>query len=190
MFLQSFYLFLAVYIDIVKLTNCQHKENKLFRNLEAIKTYFFSSLVFPTGLLVCTFFWFVFNIDRELIYPQDFDSVVPVWVNHSIHTAIVALPFIEILFQKEVPSFRSAIKGMTVFTLLYNTTYFLTYYQSSRWLYKVFYIFSWPERVGLVIAIYLVTALILWLGVIIQKRIIDKKYQEILFNKNIFKKLL
>ncbi|KRT86619.1 hypothetical protein AMK59_12, partial [Oryctes borbonicus] len=175
--LQSLYLLLAVFIDIVKLTDHGSKESKLFKKLEAIKTYFFSSLVFPTGLLVCAFFWSIFNINRELIYPQDFDSVVPVWVNHSMHSAIVALPFIEILFQKEVSSFKSAIKGMTIFTILYNTTYFLTYYQSSRWLYKVFYIFNWPERVAFVVGIYLVSALILWLGVIIQKRIINKKYQ-------------
>lgn len=44
-------------------------------------------------------FWCVYAIDRELVFPQVYDEVVPWWFNHCVHTNITIVLLIETLLQ-------------------------------------------------------------------------------------------
>ena len=54
--------------------------------LVRFEDFLFASLAFPIGMFVGCAFWGLYAADRELVYPAALDKIVPVWVNHALHT--------------------------------------------------------------------------------------------------------
>jgi hypothetical protein len=57
--------------------------------LERAEDYLFASIAFPMGLFVGIAFWGLYAFNRELVYPAVLDKIVPVWLNHAMHTTYV-----------------------------------------------------------------------------------------------------
>ncbi|KAI5712791.1 hypothetical protein M8J76_013103 [Diaphorina citri] len=71
-------------------------ESPLVKNVvlpyEKILAKNFLSVVFPLSWSVCTLFWYVYYLDRELIYPKEVEDLfAPAWYNHSLHTMPVLI---------------------------------------------------------------------------------------------------
>ncbi|RMZ94299.1 androgen-induced protein 1 [Brachionus plicatilis] len=63
--------------------------------LKSTLNFTFRSLAFPIGSFVAFSFWGIYSIDRELIFPKEFDAIIPGWHNHIMHT----LPLIAVLIE-------------------------------------------------------------------------------------------
>ena len=64
----------------------RRKPNGERGTLVRAEDFFFASLSFPIGMFVGLAFWGLYAIDRELVFPLALDKIVPVWVNHALHT--------------------------------------------------------------------------------------------------------
>ncbi|XP_045457490.1 androgen-dependent TFPI-regulating protein-like [Melitaea cinxia] len=105
----------------------------------------FMGLVVPYTLFVTSMFWIVYAIDRELVFPKVYDSVVPWWFNHCVHTNITIVVIIETLLQaRRKPADRKVELILYLFIALsYTVVYYTIYFVTGRWLYQVFGVMNW-----------------------------------------------
>nr|XP_022913846.1 androgen-dependent TFPI-regulating protein-like [Onthophagus taurus]XP_022913858.1 androgen-dependent TFPI-regulating protein-like [Onthophagus taurus] len=188
--LQTLYLGMVCLYHLLKIfpqTKSLIKTQKVISN---IRSFVFTSWVFPTGMLVASIFWTVWYINRELVLPSAADELFPSWINHCIHTNILFVLLAEIFFCKKLPSFKDAVKGALIFCLAYNVNFFFTYYQTSRWLYGMFAVLSWPERLIFMAFNFLLSVILIRISMVIQRNIHQKKLSESGNHKLISKKLL
>ena len=57
------------------------------------------SVSFPAMMIVCVYFWTVYFIDRELIYPVRMESIYPQWVSCIEHGLVFPIGLLNILHQ-------------------------------------------------------------------------------------------
>lgn len=114
-------LFVGVAIthEIGKLS---HASKALLNQLEWLRAFLFSMFAFPCGLGVFTIFWTLWNIDRELVFPAVIDTVLPPWVNYSLHGFILLPSTFEFLLPKSqyVFKFWTFAKFISTFTIFYQ----------------------------------------------------------------------
>lgn len=89
--------------------------------LRSIKGYIFATFMFPCTSLVFGMFWSIYNINREWVLPRAADPVIPLWLNHMMHTNILVILIIEVFISNQrLPSFRSAFLGLSILSALYD----------------------------------------------------------------------
>ncbi len=65
-------------------------------------------------------FWTLYSIDRKLIFPEHMDAVIPVYVNHIMHTLPLGACLIDnILTRRSYPKFFDGFKYTAMTALLY-----------------------------------------------------------------------
>ncbi|GBP54498.1 Androgen-dependent TFPI-regulating protein [Eumeta japonica] len=52
---------------------------------------------------VASIFWPLYLWDRELIYPEVWDTVVPSWINHGMHGLTVLVAVFELMLEPRKP---------------------------------------------------------------------------------------
>ncbi|XP_052754350.1 androgen-dependent TFPI-regulating protein-like [Galleria mellonella] len=138
-FLQIFYAVCGLTCDVMVLKNSK-KNYELPKYLKGFRDTLFAAIVWPSTLLVFTFFWTLYVIDRNLIFPPFLDQIVTPTSNHIMHTAIIPIALWEVLFQpRSVP--KSHVKNVLHLVLylgLYLSVLIYTYMDSRRWVYPIF----------------------------------------------------
>ncbi|XP_024085610.1 androgen-dependent TFPI-regulating protein-like [Cimex lectularius] len=115
--------------------------------LYSVADYLFTSVATPMAFLVSIVFWVLFTIDRELVFPKVLDMVIPVWVNHSIHTFNSLIAIVDMaLVNHKFSSWTSSLKGTFTYLALYAVCLYGTYFQTGIWLYPVLKEMDWPMR--------------------------------------------
>ncbi|XP_059062524.1 androgen-dependent TFPI-regulating protein-like [Achroia grisella] len=138
-FLQVFYAVCGLICDgmILKSTN---KNYKLPRHLKGFRDTLFAAIVWPSTFLVFTFFWTLYVVDRDLIFPPFLDKILTPLSNHIMHTAIIPIALWEVIFQQRtIP--KSHIKNvlyLIFYLVLYLSVLIYTYTEHKRWVYPVF----------------------------------------------------
>lgn len=56
----------------------------------------FTTIVFPTTFLICSVFWPIYLVDSDSIYPNILQKLLPSYLNHIYHTAIVVTVLLEL----------------------------------------------------------------------------------------------
>ncbi|XP_073978034.1 androgen-dependent TFPI-regulating protein-like [Rhodnius prolixus] len=131
--------------------------HKIKDKLTKYSDYIFTSIATPMALMVSIVFWSIFLYDRELIFPKVLDQVIPVWINHSIHTFNSAIAIIDMFFiNHKFPSWSRALQGTLTYLLIYSVCLFGTYFQTGIWLYPIFNILTWPQRLLLSVGVLVV----------------------------------
>lgn len=64
----------------------------VYESLKYLMTSFSSQFI-------SSMFWILYWIDRELVFPQVYDQIVPWWFNHCVHTNILIVIGLETLLQ-------------------------------------------------------------------------------------------
>lgn len=156
--LQNLYFFLCVGEDILNLFSGYQKfKGTLFK----VKNYVFTVLVAPMSVFVTVAFWSMWLIDRELIFPEALDQVLPSWVNHSLHTTTSLFVLGEIyLSYHPYPKFEHAVMGITAYLGAYVICLIGTYVHTGIWLYPIFRTMSWNLRIVFVIVMYILAIFI------------------------------
>ena len=103
---------------------------------------------YPLGCFVPIIFWFVYNIDRELIYPSKNDEFSSQFDNHSMHTLTAISYASSIILQDLIlpVDTKSLIKPLTISNIFkeIRPSYLFTfiYYNSVCGYFKIFG--KWP----------------------------------------------
>lgn len=166
--LQIIFLLLAVGDETAKLTNWSNLQKRTGK----LRFHFFTALVFPSSLLVASFFWTVWHLDRELIFPKALDDVYPNWLNHTLHTVIIVPLLVEVLSNSHNLTLSSTNKALTVLTVyctVYQALYVGVYYLHGVWLYPIYGVLNWPQRIGLVLVQFVSALLYQRIGIFLLK---------------------
>nr|XP_006134721.1 androgen-induced gene 1 protein-like isoform X2 [Pelodiscus sinensis] len=106
---------------------------------------------------VAVTFWTLYAYDRELVYPKELDEINPSWLNHTMHTTILPLLFIELITCPH--RYLSKLKGMvglSIFGTSYLTWVLWVNYASGIWAYPILEVLGIPGKVILFSISYLV----------------------------------
>lgn len=135
MLLQFSYFTIAFLNDIVGTSTTIVKNRS---SLQKVCDLFFSTVVFAVGSFVTISFWGLYNIDRNLIFPPEFDSWFPLWLNHNIHTTPLVGVLIELYFVPHIfPRRKTGLGVVAVLGLLYLIWVCVIAYQSGHWVYPI-----------------------------------------------------
>lgn len=126
-------------IKVVKTGGWEFYSDRVKSWLMTAKNFLFCSLLFPNTVFISTLFWLVFNINRELAYPAEFDKYVSPWQNHVVHTLIV-LPVIAEVHHEgrsiNLPEWKKAFAALNLFAVAYNAVYVLNNFKTLLEQYK------------------------------------------------------
>nr|XP_026696266.1 androgen-induced gene 1 protein [Ciona intestinalis] len=124
---------LCVLTDVAYIINAKSIGFKLLK----LRDNLFSAVAFPCCLMVFTTFWAIFLIDRELVYPAHLDKIIPVWMNHVMHTSIL-ITVVELFCTKHL--YPRRVYGITV-SSLFGFAYLLwilyIHYMTGDWIYPI-----------------------------------------------------
>ncbi|CAH2083915.1 unnamed protein product [Euphydryas editha] len=140
---QIIFLGLSLVHDILEWLDMT--EGKLATKIKYWRDVLFSGMVVPYTLFVTSMFWTVYAIDRELVFPKVYDTVVPWWFNQCVHTNITIVIVIETLLQarRKPTDRRLEITLFWVIAIVYAVVYYTIYFVTGRWLYQVFGVMNW-----------------------------------------------
>ncbi|XP_026755307.3 androgen-dependent TFPI-regulating protein-like [Galleria mellonella] len=138
-FVQIFYALTGLSCDVLTLLNSKRNYEPP-RFLKGFRDTFFAAIVWPSTLLVFTFFWTLYVLDRKLIYPPFLDKILAPASNHIMHTAIVPSALWELYFQpRSVPkSHKKNLIHMILYYALYLSVFIYTYVEKGKWVYPIF----------------------------------------------------
>ncbi|XP_063631555.1 androgen-dependent TFPI-regulating protein-like isoform X4 [Cydia splendana] len=140
---QTVFLGLALLHDVLRWLD-KH-DSKIGKKIKYFRDVIFNGLVFPFTCFVTGMFWCVYLIDRELVFPQVYDQIVPWWLNHCVHTNIFIVITIEtLLTRRRQPTDVKVERCMWVFvSVFYAVVYYSVYFFGGCWLYGVFGVMNW-----------------------------------------------
>ncbi|XP_073463659.1 androgen-dependent TFPI-regulating protein-like [Aquarana catesbeiana] len=134
--LQLVFFGICVSCDLIQL--CFSIRNPLCSFLTRLKNYAFATLVFPVGVFVVTSFWSLYVYDRELVYPKVLDSIIPEWLNHTMHTVILPLVLIEVFaYSHQYPGRKSGLGLLALFASVYLSWVLWVHHAADIWVYPI-----------------------------------------------------
>lgn len=106
--------------------------------LTKARDFYFTALAFPVGTFVFVSFWTLYTYDRELVYPKMLDEIIPVWLNHAMHTFIMPLLLLQMFLQHHrYPSRTKGIFSLALFAALYLSWVLWVHHASGIWVYPI-----------------------------------------------------
>lgn len=107
-------------------------------NLSRARDFYFTVLAFPVGTFVFVSFWTLYTYDRELVYPKLLDEIIPIWLNHAMHTVIMPMLLLQMFLQNHrYPSRTAGIFSLAVFVALYLSWVLWVHHASGIWVYPI-----------------------------------------------------
>uniref|UniRef100_UPI00358E1CCE androgen-induced gene 1 protein-like n=1 Tax=Myxine glutinosa TaxID=7769 RepID=UPI00358E1CCE len=150
MILQTAYFCVALVVDILGQDH-DGQRNAAPKGVQKLRNYMFGILAFPVGLFVVLTFWMIYAFDRELIYPTYLDLVIPVWLNHAMHTTVMPFLLLEMTMIPHVyPRRGVGIAGVISFGICYLIWTLWIRYAGGFWVYPIL---AWLAGPGLVVFI-------------------------------------
>ena len=93
------------------------------------------AISFPTMMVVCSFFWSVYFIDRELIYPVRIEPFYPQWANFIDHGLVFPIGVFNIMYQRFQMSRTVACFLAWTFGLMYTAWLKHIHNVTGKWVY-------------------------------------------------------
>ncbi|XP_078097186.1 androgen-dependent TFPI-regulating protein-like isoform X1 [Mustelus asterias] len=115
-----------------------------------------------TAFIVASF-WLLFSYDRALVYPEDLDEFIPLWLNHAVHTVVLPLILLELFnTPHQYPKRRTGLLILGIVSMSYLLWVLWIYYAAGAWVYPLLGLFN---RLGLVLffSVSLLLVMILYL---------------------------
>lgn len=162
-----FYIFIWQIFHVIhsflKIFEFNLSPGKLIRKeLVTVRSFLYVCCIFPATITTVAAFWTFYNINKELLFPQEVDKYVKAWENHFSHT-LVALPlFLELWCSSSpilLPNHQRARLVVTIYGIGYQLGSVLNYnflqclcnnifrvvylyYKHGVWLYRFYGAFS------------------------------------------------
>ncbi|XP_069740805.1 androgen dependent TFPI regulating protein 1 isoform X2 [Narcine bancroftii] len=121
MILQTSFFGMCVLTDLLSLLPQPNKRvQHLTRHVGVLQDWLFSALAFPVGFFVVLSFWMIYAYDRELVYPKVLDQIIPMWLNHAMHTLVLVILMVELtIVPHHCPSRKGGIAVLVAFCSCY-----------------------------------------------------------------------
>ncbi|XP_044151445.1 androgen-dependent TFPI-regulating protein-like [Bufo gargarizans] len=88
-------------------------------------------------------FWALYSYDRQLVYPEGLDKVIPQWLNHAVHTAVFPIAVLEILTSPHrYPPKRKGLALLGICSISYISWVIWIYFADGNWVYPFLGILS------------------------------------------------
>ncbi|XP_076438077.1 androgen-induced gene 1 protein-like [Babylonia areolata] len=115
--------------------------------LQRFRDIVHSALAFPVGMFVVMTFWGLYAVDRELVYPRELDGIIPMWLNHVMHTTVLPILLVEkCLVYHHHPRRHNGIFLLSAFALIYLAWILWIAYAADLWVYPVLRLMQNWER--------------------------------------------
>ncbi|XP_053561308.1 androgen-induced gene 1 protein [Bombina bombina] len=134
--LQTIFFGICLLADLAQLLQSSKKGASSF--LLQLRDSAFSVLAFPIGMFVVISFWSIYAFDRELVYPKALDSIIPQWLNHSMHTFVLPLLLVELFVcSHQYPSKKKGLFTLSIFCFAYLSWILWIHHASGIWAYPI-----------------------------------------------------
>ncbi|XP_045447242.1 androgen-dependent TFPI-regulating protein-like [Melitaea cinxia] len=149
------YLVICIYCDWTELTE-NTKSIHIYKKLKKIKSFSFSSVIFPTTAFADILFWTIWHHKKELMMPLSADKYITIWDQHSMHTVSLIFVLFELIFvNREKPKNKVAeIFVMITFITLYIITCLVSLL-NGEYVYPCFKLFSFYKLLLLMLYTYI-----------------------------------
>ncbi|NXQ89923.1 ADTRP protein, partial [Nyctibius grandis] len=128
--------FLADVLRLIKKLGCA-------KSVISSRDLLFSVLAFPVSTFVTISFWTLYTYNRELVYPRSLDGVIPLWLNHAVHTAVLPFALLEILATPHrYPAKKKGLILLGFVAFLYISWVLWIYSVTGEWVYPLFALFN------------------------------------------------
>ncbi|XP_018430347.1 PREDICTED: androgen-dependent TFPI-regulating protein-like [Nanorana parkeri] len=109
---------------------------KLVKFVIYCRDLLFSVLAFPASTFVFLSFWALYTYDRQLVYPEGLDKVIPLWLNHAVHTAVFPIAVLEIVTSPHhYPPKRKGLTLLGICSVAYLSWVLWIYIADGNWVY-------------------------------------------------------
>ncbi|XP_045483226.1 androgen-dependent TFPI-regulating protein-like [Harmonia axyridis] len=149
-----------------------------------VKGYMFTTFLVPFTTYVFTVFWSLFKYDRELVFPEATDEVVPWWFNQTVHTIVFAFMVLEFYFtERNVQhKWKHILVGFTISIIAYYSLFFYTKSKTDRYFYGLFHQLAPWQIVLFLIASYFFGLITIQIGIYIQQ-LVQMTKNPVIINK-------
>jgi len=142
--IQLVYYIIALLNDLFGSSTLQSKN---VTSLQRLRDTLFIALALPLALLVCSLFWAMYAIDRDLVMPVIFDLFYPLALNHGVHTAPLLLALLEVVtVPHRRPCHFTCLGLLTTLVTAYLAWTMYLALGSGVWVYGVMKVLNWPQR--------------------------------------------
>ncbi|KAM4027201.1 androgen-dependent TFPI-regulating protein isoform 2-T2 [Anomaloglossus baeobatrachus] len=81
-------------------------------------------------------FWALYSYDRQLVYPEGLDKVIPQWLNHAVHSAVFPIAVLEIVTSPHhYPPRRKGLILLGICSISYISWVIWIYLADGNWVY-------------------------------------------------------
>lgn len=135
-------------------------------SLQKLRDFLFSTIVFAAGTFVSISFWSLYAVDRKLIFPVEYDSWFPNWLNHGIHTGPIVGVLIEMFtICHTIPSRNTGFCTVIAFAAVYlSWVCFIAYYWDGFWVYPILAYLTMIGRAAFLTGMAILLAMIFFVG--------------------------
>ncbi|XP_064487469.1 androgen-induced gene 1 protein-like [Ornithodoros turicata] len=138
--LQTVVFFVCCVIDFLGVSSSSR--------LTRIRDHVILSISVPVCMFVTTFFWSLYYIDPNFMFPPVLSLYYPSWLNHMVHTVPLVLIVIEIwLYRHQQPSREAGVTSLMCFSAVYVLWMQYLGIVYNIWVYSVLEILSFGEYV-------------------------------------------
>ena len=108
------------------------------KTMTKLADIFLTAMAFPLAWFIVITFWGIYAYDRQLVYPETFDKLVPMWLNHFWHTTIGVFVLFEVLLvYHRFPKSGLAACTSFAFNVAYIAWIGWIYGQTKFWVYPI-----------------------------------------------------
>ncbi|NXT20107.1 ADTRP protein, partial [Syrrhaptes paradoxus] len=137
--LQALFYGVSFLADVLRLI----KELRCAKCVISSRDLLFSVLAFPVSTFVSISFWTLHTYNRELVYPKSLDGVIPCWLNHAMHTAVLPFAVLEIFATPHrYPAKKKGLILLGFAAFLYISWVLWIYSVTGEWVYPLFALFN------------------------------------------------
>ncbi|KAM4027200.1 androgen-dependent TFPI-regulating protein isoform 1-T1 [Anomaloglossus baeobatrachus] len=109
---------------------------KLVKCIAYYRDLLFAVLAFPAATFVFLSFWALYSYDRQLVYPEGLDKVIPQWLNHAVHSAVFPIAVLEIVTSPHhYPPRRKGLILLGICSISYISWVIWIYLADGNWVY-------------------------------------------------------
>uniref|UniRef100_A0A7M4E1K5 Androgen dependent TFPI regulating protein n=1 Tax=Crocodylus porosus TaxID=8502 RepID=A0A7M4E1K5_CROPO len=136
---QAIFYGVSFLADVLRLI----KKLRTVKYVISCRDLLFSVGAFPVATFVFISFWTLYTYNRELVYPKSLDGIIPMWLNHAVHTAIVVLALLEmIVTPHHYPPKKKGLTLLGFVSIAYISWVLWIYWATKQWVYPLFGLFS------------------------------------------------
>ena len=163
---QWIYFTVALLTDFLQLNISVRGQCPQRSQLHEWRDFIFTTIGFSTASFVCTAFWGLYALDRELIQPaEEFDSWFPTWFNQGIHTVPICGVLVEMrIICHKFPSRTTGFLTVAGFASAYLLWTLIIGFYWDFWVYAILKYLPMEVKAGFICAMSVVFALFYFIG--------------------------